>query len=158
MEPQWPPQPATELLQSKSLRRAEPEAGRLEPESTAWEDCAGPGARAGGAQRCRERCWGLQGCAEPGRVQEGSKGQDRAQDVALGVALGVALEVQVSGHYTGGAVLWAVHGAVRGAGQLTASSGGSNARSASAATASRCAQRVPELRLETCRSEPALPR
>lgn len=159
LEPQWPPQRATtELLQSRSLRRAEPEAGRLGPESTAWEDCAGPGAPAGGARRCRERCWGCKAVQSPGRRIR-QRGAGRGAGHCTGRCIG---------RCTGGAGLWTLHwgcsalgGARGGAGRRAVDSvirREQRARSASAATASRCAQRVPELRLETCRSEPALPR
>lgn len=50
----------------RSLRRVEPEAGRLEPESTAWEDCTGPGARAGGAGS------GAGGCKAVQRARAGA--------------------------------------------------------------------------------------
>lgn len=106
---------ATVLLQSQSLRRAEPEEGgqsKRAPRGRTAQGQAcvltvhGSGTVLVAAELCRARAGA-----------QGSEGQSRAQDVALGIALGIALEVQDSGFCTGRAVLWAVHrgGAGRGA-------------------------------------------
>lgn len=98
---------ATVLLQSQSLRRAEPEAG--------GQSKRAPRGRTAQSQACvltvhsGDTVLVVARLCRAGAGAQGSEGQSRAQDVALGIALGVALEVQGSGFCKGRVVLWAVH-------------------------------------------------